>query len=104
MGAARKYFAMHAALFALLHVGPSRRFLPWTLWALIMGLLAIIPYLGTFVVWGPTAAILALQGEWGKAAILVGWGAIAIGLIVAMTVGPWWGSAASTSSGCSSWR
>lgn len=52
-----------------------------TLWALIMGLLAIIPYLGTFVVWGPTAAILALQGEWGKAAILVAWGAIAIGLI-----------------------
>jgi predicted PurR-regulated permease PerM len=52
-----------------------------TLWALIMGLLAIIPYLGTFVVWGPAAAILALQGEWGKAAILVGWGAIAIGLI-----------------------
>lgn len=52
-----------------------------TLWALIMGLLAIIPYLGTFVIWGPTAAILALQGEWGKAAILVGWGAIAIGLI-----------------------
>ena len=52
-----------------------------TLWALIMGLLAIIPYLGTFVIWGPTAAILAMQGEWGKAAILVGWGAIAIGLI-----------------------
>lgn len=30
--------APQAALFALLHVGPSRRFLPWTLWALIMGL------------------------------------------------------------------
>ncbi|BBO30500.1 AI-2E family transporter [Lacipirellula parvula] len=52
-----------------------------TLWALIMGLLAIIPYLGTFVIWGPAAAILAYQGEYGKAAILVGWGAIAIGLI-----------------------
>lgn len=51
------------------------------LWAMVMGLLAIIPYLGTFVVWGPAAGILALQGEWGKAAILVGWGAIAIGLI-----------------------
>ena len=30
--------APQAALFALLHVGPSRRFLPWTLWALVMGL------------------------------------------------------------------
>jgi membrane protease YdiL (CAAX protease family) len=27
-----------AALFALLHVGPGRRFLPWTLWAFVMGL------------------------------------------------------------------
>lgn len=51
------------------------------LWALIMGLLAIIPYLGTFVIWGPAAAFLAMQGEYVKAAILVGWGAIAIGLI-----------------------
>ncbi len=27
-----------ALLFGLLHVGPSRRFLPWTAWALLMGL------------------------------------------------------------------
>jgi hypothetical protein len=27
-----------AALFALLHVGPGRRFLPWTAWALVIGL------------------------------------------------------------------
>jgi predicted PurR-regulated permease PerM len=52
-----------------------------TLWALVMGILAIIPYLGTFVIWGPAAAILATQGEWGKAAILVGWGGTAIALI-----------------------
>lgn len=51
------------------------------LWGTIMGLMAIIPYLGTFVVWGPTAAFLALQGDWGRAAILAGWGMIAIGLI-----------------------
>jgi predicted PurR-regulated permease PerM len=51
------------------------------LWGTIMGLLAIIPYLGTFVIWGPTALFLAAQGDWGKAAILVGWGALAIGLI-----------------------
>lgn len=51
------------------------------LWALVMGLLAIIPYLGAFVIWGPMAVILAMQDEWMKAAILVGWGALAIGLI-----------------------
>lgn len=52
-----------------------------TLWALVMGLLAIIPYLGTFVIWGPAAVILASQGEWGKAAILAGWGMTAIALV-----------------------
>lgn len=52
-----------------------------TLWALVMSLLAIVPYLGTFVVWGPTAVILAMQGHWGKAAILAAWGGTAIALI-----------------------
>ena len=28
---------LQAAIFALLHIGPSRQFLPWTLWALVMG-------------------------------------------------------------------
>jgi len=51
------------------------------LWAAVMALLAVIPVLGTFVVWMPAAALLAFQGEWTKAIILVGWGALAIGLI-----------------------
>lgn len=28
-----------AVIFALLHIGPGTRFLPWTIWALVMGLL-----------------------------------------------------------------
>lgn len=51
------------------------------LWGTIMGLLAVIPTLGTFVVWGPTAIWLALQGEYLKALALAAWGCIAIGLI-----------------------
>jgi predicted PurR-regulated permease PerM len=47
----------------------------------VMGLLAIVPYLGTFVIWGPTAALLALAGHWGKALILAGWGLTAIAMI-----------------------
>jgi predicted PurR-regulated permease PerM len=47
----------------------------------VMGMLAIVPHLGTFVIWGPTAAILAMQGETMKAIVLVSWGLIAIGLI-----------------------
>jgi predicted PurR-regulated permease PerM len=51
------------------------------LWGFVMGIAALIPYLGAFVVWSPAAAYLALQGDWGKAAILTAWGMIAIGLI-----------------------
>ena len=48
-------------------------------WGVTMALLAVVPLLGAFVVWVPAAAYLALTGEWGKAAILVGWGTIVIG-------------------------
>lgn len=51
------------------------------LWGTVMGLLAIVPYLGTFVVWAPAALLLFAGGEWGKALAVVAWGAIAIGLI-----------------------
>ena len=50
-------------------------------WGLVMGLLATIPVLGTFLVWGPAALFLALGGSWGKALLLTAWGAVAIGLI-----------------------
>ena len=49
------------------------------LWGLVMGVLAIIPVLGAFVVWVPAAAVLALDGEWGRAVILSLWGLVVIG-------------------------
>lgn len=51
------------------------------LWGTVMALLAIIPYLGAFIVWVPAAAFLALEGHWWKSLILVTWGLIVIGLI-----------------------
>jgi len=51
------------------------------LWGVIMGLLAIVPVLGAFIVWIPAAIFLAVQGHWGKAIILTVWGALVIGLI-----------------------
>jgi predicted PurR-regulated permease PerM len=51
------------------------------LWGTVMALLAIIPYLGAFIVWMPAAAFLATQGHWWKALILVAWGTIVVGLI-----------------------
>lgn len=51
------------------------------LWGAIMAALAVVPVLGTFVVWAPTAAYLALRGDWTSALILAAWGGIAIATI-----------------------
>jgi predicted PurR-regulated permease PerM len=46
-----------------------------------MALLALVPWLGPFVAWVPTALLLALEGSWGKALILSAWGGIVVALI-----------------------
>ncbi len=51
------------------------------LWGLVMGLLSIIPVLGAFVVWVPTAIVLALDGDWEKAVILALWGGLVVGTV-----------------------
>jgi len=60
-------------------------------WGIVMGLLAVIPVLGAFVVWVPTAVFLALNGSWDKALILTLWGAVVVGgidnLLYPMLVG-----------------
>ena len=49
------------------------------LWGLVMGVLAVVPVLGAFVVWIPAAIFLALEGSWGKALILGVWGGVIVG-------------------------
>jgi len=51
------------------------------LWGLVMGLLAVVPVFGAFVVWIPTAFALALEGSWGQALILTVWGTVVVGFI-----------------------
>jgi len=51
------------------------------LWGAAMTVLAIIPTLGTFVVWAPGVAVLASQGSYGKAAILAAWGIVVVSSI-----------------------
>jgi predicted PurR-regulated permease PerM len=48
------------------------------LWGLVMALLAVVPVLGAFVVWIPTALFLALEGSWGRALILAVWGGVVV--------------------------
>jgi len=51
------------------------------LWSVATFIMALVPVFGTFIVWGPIAAYLALSGSWIKALVLVGWGVLAIGTI-----------------------
>jgi predicted PurR-regulated permease PerM len=51
------------------------------LWGTVTALVALVPFLGSFVVWVPASVLLALQGHWTKAAILMGWGITAVGTI-----------------------
>jgi predicted PurR-regulated permease PerM len=50
-------------------------------WGVLMGMLAVIPFLGAFVIWAPTAGFLALSGDYKSAIILAVWGTIVIGLV-----------------------
>jgi predicted PurR-regulated permease PerM len=49
------------------------------LWGVVMGLLAVVPVLGAFIVWVPAALFLLLEGSWGKALLLTVWGAVVVG-------------------------
>lgn len=48
------------------------------LWAVVMGLLSIVPVLGAFIIWVPAAVYFALQDNWQSAIILAVWGAVVI--------------------------
>lgn len=48
------------------------------LWGVVMGLLAVVPVLGAFIVWIPAAIYLALAGFWVKAIVLVVWGGVVV--------------------------
>lgn len=51
------------------------------LWGVVMGLMAVVPVLGAFVIWIPAAIFLALEGSEVKALILTVWGALVVGTI-----------------------
>lgn len=50
-------------------------------WGVVMGLLAIVPFLGAFVIWAPVAIGLALSGNWAEAIVLTVWGTVVVGTI-----------------------
>lgn len=80
---------IHAIIFGTLAVaalqGVLGGFMFWmldfnspVLWGLIMGLLSIVPVLGSFVVWIPATIYLLIEGRWIEALILGLWGGVVI--------------------------
>jgi predicted PurR-regulated permease PerM len=61
------------------------------LWGIVMGMLAVVPVLGAFIIWIPAAIVLAVDGSWARAIVLTAWGSIVIGgidnLLYPMLVG-----------------
>ncbi|MFO1124706.1 MAG: AI-2E family transporter [Methylocystis sp.] len=51
------------------------------LWGLIMGLVSIVPVLGSFVIWIPATIFLLIEGRWIAAIILGLWGGVVIASI-----------------------
>ncbi len=51
------------------------------LWGSVTFLMALVPVLGTFLVWSPIALWLALTGSLAKAAFLIGWGGLVVGSV-----------------------
>ena len=51
------------------------------LWGFVMGIFAIVPVLGTFVVWAPAVVLLISMGAMTKALILLGWSLLVVGTI-----------------------
>ncbi len=48
-------------------------------WGIVMGLLAVVPVLGAFIIWIPAALFLVLEGSGEKALLLTLWGAVMVG-------------------------
>jgi predicted PurR-regulated permease PerM len=67
--------AIGGILFAVLGIGAP------VLWGVVMALLSIVPAVGPALVWLPAAVILIINGSLIKGIVLIGVGALIIGLV-----------------------
>ena len=83
---------IHASVFGVLAVAAAQGLLAgiafWflgvpapALWGAVTAFFSLVPVVGSAAVWVPVALSLGLAGHWGKAAIMVGWGAGVVGMV-----------------------
>lgn len=51
------------------------------LWGVVAAVFALLPLIGTALVWVPASIYLVASGSWVKGVVLVGWGALVVGTI-----------------------
>lgn len=82
---------IHASVYGVLAVSAAQGLLAgiafWflgvpapALWGAVTAVFSLVPVVGSAAVWAPVALSLGFAGHWGKAAILVGWGAGVVGM------------------------
>jgi len=47
----------------------------------VAALVALLPFGGTALVWGPAALVLAIEGRWGATIFMLVWGAVLVSLV-----------------------
>jgi predicted PurR-regulated permease PerM len=55
--------------------------IPGLFWGTVMGVVSLVPLVGTALVWVPAAGYLFLVGRWGSAVFLLVWCAVIVGSI-----------------------
>jgi predicted PurR-regulated permease PerM len=54
------------------------------IWGLVTAVASLVPVVGSAVVWVPACIVLVIGGHWGKALLLLGWGAAVVGQVDAL--------------------
>jgi predicted PurR-regulated permease PerM len=54
------------------------------IWGLVTAVASLIPVVGSAMVWAPACIVLVVAGHWGKALLLLGWGAAVVGQVDAL--------------------
>lgn len=67
--------AMVAAAFAVAGLSNA------VFWGAVTAIFAILPLVGSGMIWGPGAVLLALDGRWGAGIALAVWGLLVVGMV-----------------------
>jgi len=67
--------AMVAAAFAVAGLSNA------VFWGAVTAIFAILPLVGSGMIWGPGAVLLALDGRWGAGIALAVWGILVVGMV-----------------------